>query len=446
MQIQDTVAWRQRLGAYIVAAAALLLFGRLCLFVWKNAVNLLFWDQWDFYTPLFEGSSAWTIFRWQHGPHRQGIGFLLDSWLATYSRWDTRIESLAIAATMFAAMCAALLLKKRLFGSITFSDLAIPPLFLTLGHYEMLIGPSNPSHGSMPVLLLMLYCLAWTVRRPAGKYLLILLLNFLLIYTGFGLFAGIITIVLLAAECAFAARPHSKLRWPMTALVISLVSFGTFFIGYTHRPAVECFQFPHPDLLGYPWYAALILANFVHVQGVHLWPSVVGVLLLMLFVWPLLVHAVTSWRSALSDSLSLVIVVFSSFSLLFIATAAVGRVCLGMDTAIASRYVPYVIPGFLALYFHLLTLRPARWRGASLVVFCLVALYAGTGMTKLDRGGVYWLREGKAAWRACYLQREDVELCSKETGFPVSPHPEATRVRQKLDHLKANKLNLYGPE
>lgn len=446
MLSQSLAGTRQRLPFYVVAALSLVLFGRLWIFVRKNAVNVLFWDQWLFYMPLFEGASPWTIFRWQHGPHRQGVGFLLDSWLAAYTGWNTRIEALAIAATMFAAMWVALLVKKRLFSRITYYDLAVPPLFLTLGHYEMLIGPSNPSHGSMPLLLVMLYCLAWTIRRPAAKYLLALLLNFLLVYTGFGLFAGIITIVLLGAECVLKARAHAPLRWPLTALVVSLLSFGSFFIGYTHQPAVECFQFPHPNLLHYPWYAALILANFVHVQGAHLWASAVGVVLLMLFVWPLLAHVLRLWRTQLSDSLSLVIVILSSFSLLFIATAAVGRVCLGMDTAIASRYVPYVIPGFLALYLHLLTLQWARWRSASLIVLCLVALYAGVGMTKLDRGGVYWLREGKAAWKACYLEREDVELCAKETGFPISPHPRELRLEQRLNYLKKNKLNLYAPE
>ena len=38
------------------------------------------------------------------------------------------------------------------------------------------------------------------------------------------------------------------------------------------------------------------------------------------------------------------------FALLFAAGTAVGRVCLGFDSANASRYIPYMLPGLLALY------------------------------------------------------------------------------------------------
>src|SRR5215211_6693108 len=38
------------------------------------AVNLLFYDQWDFYNPLFREQGLWDLFSYQHGPHRQGLG------------------------------------------------------------------------------------------------------------------------------------------------------------------------------------------------------------------------------------------------------------------------------------------------------------------------------------------------------------------------------------
>src|SRR5438552_19010035 len=49
-----------------------------------------------------------------------------------------------------------------------------------------------------------------------------------------------------------------------------------------------------------------------------------------------------------------------SFSLLFAASAAVGRLCLGPYAAFTSRYCTLLIPAFLAIYFYLLS---KSWRG-----------------------------------------------------------------------------------
>src|SRR5687767_9566619 len=54
---------------------------RLVVLVKENAVDLLFEDQWDLLTPLFEDSGAWAAFCLQHGPHRQGLGGLANWFL-----------------------------------------------------------------------------------------------------------------------------------------------------------------------------------------------------------------------------------------------------------------------------------------------------------------------------------------------------------------------------
>src|SRR5207302_75098 len=60
------------------------------LFVDKYAVNVFFWDQWDFYIPVFHGQGWWEIFDYQYGNHRLGIGVLISSWLAPLGGWDAR--------------------------------------------------------------------------------------------------------------------------------------------------------------------------------------------------------------------------------------------------------------------------------------------------------------------------------------------------------------------
>ena len=94
--------------------------------VWGIArfqANGLFGDQWSFYQPLFEGASWWEIFNWQHGPHRQGLAFLLTAGVLELSQWDARVESLWIFLQLVAATGLALTLKRRLAGGIHILDI-----------------------------------------------------------------------------------------------------------------------------------------------------------------------------------------------------------------------------------------------------------------------------------------------------------------------------------
>ena len=83
-----------------VLAAHLILSWRLLRFIGEKSVNVLFWDQWDFYDPLFEHKGLCELFRWQHGPHRMGIGLVLTKVVAELSRWDTVVDSFGIGVAI----------------------------------------------------------------------------------------------------------------------------------------------------------------------------------------------------------------------------------------------------------------------------------------------------------------------------------------------------------
>src|SRR5215470_5105440 len=153
----------------VVSAAVVATSYRLLQAVDRYSVNVLFWDQWDFYTPLFSRASLWRIFTWQHGPHREGIGLVIDKFVLDATRWNSRAEVLFMVAVLIAATLAALKLKERLFGSISYGDLAIPCLLLTFAQMEALVGAPNPSYSAVPELLIALYCLAGTLPRPAVR-------------------------------------------------------------------------------------------------------------------------------------------------------------------------------------------------------------------------------------------------------------------------------------
>ncbi len=77
---------------------------------------------------------------------------------------------------------------------------------------------------------MVLYCLAWTIPSVPWRYVLVLGINFGLIYTGFGLFMGVITPVIFVADYLLNLRhlPRGKYYFACSVLV-SLASFASFF-------------------------------------------------------------------------------------------------------------------------------------------------------------------------------------------------------------------------
>lgn len=453
---------RRRLPLLAVLAVSAALQARMMLLVRHYSVNVLFYDQWDFYLPMFRGEPVSTFFFTQVGPHRQGVGFLIYKYVSELSGWDTRVEALAICVVVFIALFCALWLKARLFGPLTYWDVAIPPLFLTPALTALYTLTPNPSHGAFPLLLIVLYCVGWSLRGRL-KYPLVLLLNLLLIYTGFGLFVGAITPTLLALECYRAARrgERRELAHASLALLLSLASLGSFFVGYYFEPAVSCFRFPDPRPFNYFWYVSLMFARFWRVGGQGLAPYVAGAFLTVIVAALCARHTYLLLRDRAGDRrVSVCITALSGLTLLFALNAAFGRVCTGIDTAQAARYMPYVVPAFLAFYFELLlSSRPGGLlrrfppgRRFSLGHVALAGFTAASLLTAapLTRAGALVLeafRKGKSEWRRCYLETENVVECNARTNFEVYPAKGARPpevLEGQLLYLKRNRLNLFS--
>ncbi|MFZ0798813.1 MAG: hypothetical protein WCA13_15070 [Terriglobales bacterium] len=440
-----------RLPVIVAATVLLATAARLVLAVWRYSVNLIFWDQWDFYTPLFQHASLWRIFNWQHGPHREGIGLVLDKFVLDSTRWNSRAEALFMVATLSAAALVALRLKQKLFGSwgggdfsygdLGYSDIAIPCLFLTCAQMEALVGEANPSYSAIPELLIGLYCLAWMLPKPIARYAAVLVLNFLLIYTGFGFFMGVVTIGVLLFDLRRAFRTKSP-GFPVVALLLAAASLAGFFYRYRFDPAVPCFHFPDAHPLNYPWFIGLMLSYFLGLRTVLL-ASVAGSFLALVALAVLIWHGVRLWRNLELAAADLTIVVLLSFSLLFGANAAVGRVCLGMpEAAQLSRYAGLLVPAFLAIYFHLLTWRKSAFRTALLALFALALI---PGAVRMPNGySPQLVSDGKQAWKTCILQIGNINYCDRATGFPLYPDPRRTQLLEKLQFLQKNRLNLYS--
>lgn len=413
-------------------------------FVDRYSVNVMFYDQWDFYTPIFQQGGWWKIFSWQHGPHRQGVGFLVTHLIDQISGWDSRWSAFTVSFTLVAAAVAALALARRC-GVRGLACVAVPLLFFNLRQYEIFVGASNLSHGAMPVLLLVLYCLAWFVPRRPLRLGLLAALTFLLLFTGFGLFVGAITPLVLAIEAVQTFRSGEKAAaWQCAAALAAVAaSWALFAHDYHFAPAVPNFRFPHERPLEYFYFVGLMLGNFHGVPGYGA-PAIATGLVVAAGL-----AAIAGWHGwrivhggVVHERPSVAIFSLATFALLYCAFTAIGRVCLGVTNApAASRYVTLMISGGLALWLHLTTLRRATL-GRMLALAYTACLAVGTlALRHEDWESVHWYSDGRTAWRAAYFHTHDAAKANREAGFDIHPLPNS--LADRLKFLEARRLNFF---
>ena len=440
---------RQSLVGWLAAVFTVFLVLRWFFLIDKYSVNMLFWDQWDFMGGLFEDKGAWELFSWQHGPHRQGVGFFLTKLVADLSGWNTRVECFMIGTVICLAALTALALKWRLTGNISSFDIAIPLLYLSPLQFELFANTPNVSHGAMPLLLITLFCLCWTIQKITIRYALCSAINFMTIYTGFGVFLGCITPFLFLSEIILAFRKGDQKR--ITAAVffffVSAASMLSFFINYTFNSAAEGFVFPHPEPFIYVKFILINFATFMGLRMSHEILYIIATPIILFMIWLLVKTSSEAWRSILhgktdnQTTFRQIFIVLASFTFLFSLNLAVGRACLGLGAAEAHRYIPYMTSGFFALYLLAVTRDKMPTK---VILTCMACLFVTTFSTG-NHNRIYAKRlcRGKQKWKQAYLRTENILLANKESGFKIHPNPPAARLKEKLNYLKEHRLNLY---
>ena len=429
----------------LVVAAFAALSARLLALISQYAVNVFFMDQWEFNeATLFQQHSLWEMFRWQHGPHRQGLGAVLSYLIEPHFQWNSRTESFLVGFIVILAAAGALWLKQRLFGSLNFFDVCIPLILLTPLQYETLFITANLAHGPLPLLLVILFCLVWTIPNAPLRLGLALLINFVAIHTGFGFFLGLITPAALLADYWLRLRqmPKGRILF-LISLFLSLVSFASFFVNYRFETSVDCAPNLFHSPSTYAQFLWLMYANTFGAKGPSLLAFAVGAVLLAGVLAGLFMSVAMLRPPEERDRLVYFIAgILLAFCLVFSANAAYGRSCLGIQVAQVSRYVTYMECGLLGLYFFLLTLPAPKLRRTLLLVFA--AGLAGTIPIRWqDRAVMNFIRSAKSNWKTCYIQFEDIRGCNHAVGYGVYPNTDRD-LKGKLEILKQNKLNLYA--
>jgi hypothetical protein len=445
--------------AVLVAAATVLLSGRLFRLISRYAVNIFFWDEWDNKTAtLFQRNSLWEMFTWQRGWHRLGMGALLEKALDPSFQWNSRSESFILGGIVAVAAVCALWLKFRLYGKFSIWDIAIPAIFFTPAQWETLYMTPIFSQGPLPFLLIVLYCLAWTCETSTVRYTLVLVINFVTIFTGFGIFLGVLTPVLLVLDFwSYAPSKRSKTSYFVARLLTSLASLGYFFVGYVRTAGVDCLPNAQPSSVKhYATFLMLMAADFFAPNGRGAFARaagtalLIGLLISLICAVHFLLRRTEITVSHHEQTAGLVVIVLGAMSLATCVTIAYLRLCAGLEVALAPRYTVYFQIGALGLYLYLLGIRQP-WVRRSVLTFLVISVVVAC--LHVDRTGMTHFRDGKQRWKACYLQNEDIGECNEGTGFLIyrlpGGYPRIDEKRQnltlqeKLQYLKRTRQNLY---
>jgi hypothetical protein len=458
-------ALKRFMSPLVFAVVSAFLVWRLFHLIDYFSVNLPIWDQFSFYFLLSSSAnkwyahaaqqSWWGLFDRQFGPHRLGVGLVVSKYLSRLTHWNFRAETFLIGTLVSGAMVVAAAVKRRLFGPIAWHDAAIPLIMLTAGQYDIWAGTPDSSHGAFPLFFVMLYCLAWTMRWRPARYGLVLIINFLAIFTGFGLFLGCVTILVFTIRLARALvlRRWNETLGSLGMLAIAIASMGLFFFRYTLNSANPTFRFPDPNWPLYPHYMAIALARaggFVGKSrsGRHI-ADIIGWMLLIACVAAVLVH----WRRAASQDdpkwpRSLVILALLTFTLFFAADMVVGRISMGREMIESSRYVPLMMPGLVGLYFAALAIERSAPRVAAVGAVLILACYSGMRVKSDDLHAMSLTTAGKITWVETYLKTGQLDAAARASAavdpqFTIHPAPAEAKVPAKLRFLRDNKLSFF---
>jgi hypothetical protein len=438
---------KNKLSNYLLPCAALFaIFQVLNIFYFidRYSVDVPFWDQWNFYSAFFQQHSLWEIFTWQHGPHRQGLGFFLIWAINELTGWNQRAQCFMIGGVMVLAAITFLWLKSRVFGKVCWYDLIPVLMILSMRQWEIYANAPNVSHAALPLLLILLLCVSWTIGHYIVRYALIAGINVFVTFTGFGMFIGIITPLLLGIECWHTLKNHNKkqLLAILCTIGFSLITIALFYNNYLMQPAADCFRFPDPKWYLYPVFMAIEYTSIVLPGHAGSFSGIViGSFALLMILAMLGVAGFQLIISGDRRKSNVIVILLLAFSLIFSLSAAVGRLCVGFSAATASRYLPLLTTAPIGVYIFLMNF--PRWTERTVVMAILLCLVTITIVPLWAKDMATELRRGKSVWVAAYTSTENVARADSIARFKIHPDPAQINLDRKLEWLRVHHYSLF---
>lgn len=418
----------------------------------RYQVDALFSDQWSFYTPLFAEAGWWSMFTWQHGPHRQGVAFVLTALVMEASAWDVRVESLWVMSCLAVATGLAVWLRQRLAGRIQLSDTWIVIAGLSLLQYETVLLVPNASHSVFPLLLLIVAAHLMVGGASPQRLVAIGVIGMLAMFTGFGLFVAMGLWGYLGWQTVTAGQARLSAG---VGLAVMVVGGALFARGYVFSPASEGFNFPPESWVAAGKFAGLMVASRMGFDatgwGVALAGGLVGLLILAVAGMAISRRAKGDRDAPLIGGLVLGIGVG------FIVFTTLGRVHLGEVGALASRYTTLVVLLWWGLDLMMIGAtapklrRAVQWLGWGMAVGPLLTMVGrplgeGWGTAGLRDGDLVNLKafeHRKLTWIAELQESGDWRVAESRAPGGVFPFVGSIDLDARLNELKEHGRSFY---
>lgn len=331
----------------------------------RLTVNMFFMDQWDLEAFLVKDHNPIDQFFYLHAPHRQGLAYVLWGWAQNILGVDPKIPAwIAFIFIILATYLAIKVLRRQ--TQATVGDMIIPIIFISPKLHETLFDSPNPSHGPFPMFLLFGITLCFLIRDKVKQAVILSILCFLLVFSAFGL---VIAPVVVAYAAVFASRFFWLSRradptargvlvdyFPaLLMLVTTIVAVILFLWNYKFSPSADCFT-GQLDVSQQLIFSFLILSRVFGFIEPGMTAMVTGGLFFGILVWIFFYSCRILLRTEQEESqnnAASCILFTSGFTLAFVLLTAYGRECLGLGRAFESQYLPYLLPGFWAVFLSL---------------------------------------------------------------------------------------------
>ena len=326
-----------------------------------DSFNLVFSDQVDLFAGYYADPNFLSLFMQQHGPHRQGLGALLMYPVLKISQWNlTYLSYLTLLLMTLSSIFFSVAMLRR---TITLVNLSVVGLVLSFGSLELITVTPNISHSVLPIFytsVIVFISIQFGTLSHKHNYI-VLALSILSLFTGFGI---ILFITYLAIDLIgyFFDKVilHKKinLNYFFLKYFFIVLAISTFFYDYnfSKADAEGCSPSALTNLWSVLEYSFAVASNPLGGAWFGKYSILVGFFTVMLY-------SVVGVKAAYSyfmesDGLSYAVIFLILGSLFFILNASIGRHCLGIDSAFASRYFLFSSLGLIGVLIS-----SAFWKG-----------------------------------------------------------------------------------
>jgi hypothetical protein len=450
----------------LVGATFAVCLVRLVGFVKDNAVNLLFEDQWDFLKPLFDGKGPWACFFWQHGPHRQGLGGMIDWFLYRVTDWDVRADAWAAVVVLALTAIAAVALASRLRGRLSWSDAGFPLLLLGPIHWETMVLTPNLAHSILPLFFTVMLANAWISSGLIPRVLGVGLFGALTLFTGYGSCGAPVTVslALLLWLRSRSGKMDTEQRPAILILALLGVAAVVFAWGYHWDRGTTVWRFPMPNWWDYPRFCALMFTSLLGLRSIYAATLAngreagasfgnqvisaavvfVGAVFLALVVVAFVAAVAKIWRREATARAKAVWILMGT-SLAYAAFTAVGRLPITIQAAFMWRYLTLLTPAVCGLAIAAEAGSMVRHKSLGrclLIGWVALASVIWCNFTPERKASA--IAMAKNRWIASYLKTRDLSAANQESAFVVYyPDPASPIIAGRLHWLEQRRLSFF---